>query len=641
MIRKISALLLAFLLFITLLPLGHASEEEPVRIRILYTGDIHSGFENAGRMKSLIERLSDENTIYVDSGDIAMGTLLQAGFSTDAFELRLLGALGCNVVTVGNHEWDYGGFGFAEQLNTAASYKAQGEALPLFVQSNLDFSGELTAEQQTVKDALANYGASEYTILTVGGKKLAIFGLLGENAVEDSPTSGMSFRLITEAAKDTVRKLQETEAPDCIICLSHSGTSGDGATGEDFELIHDVPGIDVVISGHSHTAYPDAIPYENSLLVSSGSDMNYLGCLDLLVGDDGVSLAGNELIPVSECPESDPEIDAMVSGFYQSISETYLSDYGAAADDVIAHCSFDFMSLDDMYACHQEFPMGELIADSYLYEAKQNGISNIDVAFVALGTIRGSFSEGDITVADAFRVCSLGVGSDGSAGHPILCGYITGKELKLLCELDASLAPMVSSIKMSYANLNMTFNDKRVLLDRVTDVRLVRADGSTEELEDDRLYYCACNMYAVNMLGMLNNLTHGALKIVAKYEDGSPVDDLYTLAMKDSDGKEIKEWAALMHYLSSFEEKNGVPEIPEEMYKEAPGRKVRLSEGGSALFFSGGFWIAAVIIILILLVLFLLIMFSFRMIRLLLRLFSGKKNQNGEQSAPDSPPVHR
>ena len=84
-----------------------------------------------------------------------------------------------------------------------------------------------------------------------------------------------------------------------------------------------------------------------------------------------------------------------------------------------------------MYATHGEYPFGNLIADSYIYEAKRNGIDDIDVALVGLGTVRNTFGKGDITTADAFEVCSLGVGSDGSAGHPIISAYITGKELKL------------------------------------------------------------------------------------------------------------------------------------------------------------------------------------------------------------------
>ena len=618
--RKILVLLLTLLLLAGIFPAGSYAGQD-TELRILYTGDLHSSFQKAGKLKTLIDQLSDENTIYLDSGDYAMGTLLQAGFSTDAFELRLLGMLGCDVVTAGNHEWDYGGYGFAAHLNTAEKFAEEGEHLPRYVQTNLDFSGELTDEQAAVKDALDHYGASEYTILNIGGKKIAVFGLLGFEAIDDSPTSGMKFSNHIERAAETVKLLKETEKPDCIICLSHSGTSGDGATGEDFDLINIVSGIDVVISGHSHTVYPEAIKVKDSILVSSGSNMDYLGKLDLSIGEDGITMIGNELIPIDDSIASDAEIEDQLKSFNSQISETYLSDYHVSPDQIIAHSSFDFMPLDEMYSVHQEYPMGNLIADSYLYEAERNGITDIDVAAVGLGTVRGSFTEGDITAADAFEICSLGVGSDGSAGHPILAGYITGKELKLLCELDASLGPLVSSITMSYSGLRMKFNDRRVLLDRITDLKLIRKDGSEEEIDDDKLYCIAANTYAANMLGMVNDLTVGLLKIVIKDKDGNPVDNLYSLALKDKSGREIKEWAAFMNYLKSFEAVNGVPEIPQEQYGQPEGRKVRISKGGLAAITAPGpaAFLAAGLILLILLVLVLLILLIRKLIRVLHR----------------------
>ncbi|MDO5445380.1 MAG: 5'-nucleotidase C-terminal domain-containing protein [Eubacteriales bacterium] len=609
-IKKTFALLLALILLAGIFPFESFAENE-TRLRILYTGDIHSNFEKAGRLKTLIDQLSDENTIYLDSGDYAMGTLLQAGFSTDAYELRLLGKLGCDVVTVGNHEWDYGGFGFADHLNTAVKYAAEGEALPRYVQSNLDFSGELTDEQAAVKNALDNYGSADYTILNVNGKKIAVFGVLGLEAIDDSPTSGMKFSGYIDRSAAIVKELKEKEDPDCIICLSHSGTAGDGKTGEDFDLINIVSGIDVVISGHSHTAYPEVIQTNGSLLVSSGANMDYLGKLDISLGNDGITLIESELIPIDDSLEPDPEIDELLREFNDHISETYLSEYNVSPDQVIARSPISFMPLDEMYSVHQEYPLGNLIADSYLYEAERNGITDIDVAAVGLGTIRGSFSEGDITVADAFEICSLGVGSDGSAGHPILAGYITGKELKLLCELDASLGPLVSSIKMSYSGLKMKFNEKRVLLDQTTDIVLVRKDGTEEKIDDDKLYCIAANTYAANMLGMVNDLTVGILKIVIKDKDGNPVDDLYQLALKDKNDKEIKEWAAFMNYLKSFDEVNGVPEIPEELYGEPLGRKVKISKGGLAVISDPGtstFLLGGLIILLIAIIVLLIIL---------------------------------
>lgn len=565
-------------------------------LKILFTHDIHSYFDvaeaiiggvkrehgGAARLKTLIDQNMDENTIYVDAGDFSMGTLLQAGFATDAYELRLLGLLGCEVTTFGNHEFDYGGYGAAKMLESAL---ASGDPLPKLVTSNISFDGELTDEQQAMKNAIDDFGARNYVIIEKNGLKVAFFGLVGIDGVECAPTSGMNFENYIEAAKRTVQAINE-EGADVIVCLSHCGTEGDGTTGEDFDLCAKVPAIDVIISGHSHSEYTEPQRAGNTLIVSAGEYLANLGSLTLNVSGDSLECADYRLIPCDGSVASDPDIAEKYAEFKNNIAQTYLKEYDCDYDQVICRSDFDFMTLGEMYATHQEYPMGDLIADSYIYEAQLNGIDDIDVALVGLGTIRGSFFTGDITVADAFEICSLGVGADGSAGHPLLACYITGRELKLLTELDASLGPKVSSIKMSYSGLSYTFNTKRILLDRVCDVQLVR-DGELEEIENDRLYKIACNMYAANMLGMLNGLTKGILAIVPKDAEGNTVTDLYEYALKDKSGREIKEWVALKDYLGSFPTRDGVPIIP-EAYAGAQDRKVKISKGGFAVIANPG-----------------------------------------------------
>ena len=602
--KRILSIIIAAVFLLSLLPASAADGGEK-ELRILFTHDIHSHFVNtaymadgelreyggAARLKTLLDENSTENCVYVDAGDFSMGTLLQANYATDAYELRLLGELGCAVTTFGNHEFDYGDESLAGMLEMA---QRSGDRLPQIVQSNMVMDGELTEGQQMLADALDEYGVEKYVILDINGIKAAFFGLFGLDCLECTPTTEMEFINYIESAKEIVSEIKEKESPDVIVCLSHCGTAGDGATGEDFDLAKEVPDIDVIISGHSHTKYNEPIMAGSTVIVSCGANLTNLGVLDLTISEGGVSLEGYELVSCNERVAEDEEMTARIAEYKQRINETYLADEGVGYDDVICRSEFDFMSFEEMEATHQEYPFGNLIADSYIYEAKRNGIDDIDAALVGLGTIRGTFTKGDITTGEAFEICSLGVGADSSAGHPIICGYITGSELKLIAELDASLGPMMNSIKMSYSGLSYTFNTKRMLLDRVTDICLVREDGTREEIEDDKLYKVACNMYAANMLGMVNGLTHGVLKVVPKFADGTEVEDLYDCSLYNTDGKEIKEWVAFKNYLMSMPEKDGVPTISEK-YAAADGRKIKVSEGGLAVIRNPGLTTAVVI----------------------------------------------
>lgn len=569
MLRKTASLLIALILLLCCIPSSFADGGDAKTVKILFTHDIHSFFipstdrsgdgtkthGGAGRLKTLLDENRDENTIYVDGGDFSQGTLLSAGYLECAYELRLLGLLGCDFATIGNHEFDYGGFGLAEMLGNAVK---KGGPLPKIVQSNINFDGELSEERKAVKDAFDSYGVSEYAVTEVGGVRVGLFGLTGIDSISCSPTSGMEYTDYIEAAKTTVDKMKDK--CDIIVCLSHSGTKGDGKNGEDFDLTKEVEGIDVVISAHSHSQYDTPVMSNGAIVVSSGEYLSNLGSLTVSYENGEVSLKEYKLIPCDDKVKSDPETDETVEGFKEEIKENYLSDFGYDFDEVLCSNDINFMTLRDMYENSCEYPMGNLIADSYFYEAEKNGIDDIDVALVGLGTIRGSFPKGDITVSDAYNVCSLGVGSDNSAGHPILGCWVTGSEIKLLCELDISLGSLVSSIKMSYSGLKLTYNPNRVILDRVTDVVLTK-DGKETPVEDDTLYRVSCNMYAANMLGMLNDLTKGVLKIVPKDKDGNEIENLYDYALIGKDGKEIKEWVAFCDYLSSFKDE-GDGKIP-------------------------------------------------------------------------------
>ncbi|MDO5441081.1 MAG: 5'-nucleotidase C-terminal domain-containing protein [Bacillota bacterium] len=610
--KRITAFLMALLVLFSAVPVFGANEARTVRI--CYTHDVHSHLDQVPKLYTALHEaslgLDSTNCIYVDGGDFSQGTLFQAGYETGAYEYGVLSLLGCSAAAIGNHEWDHAGEGFAKMINSARERYAP---LPPLLAANLNFEGELTEEQKAVKDALDSIGPHDYTIIeSSNGLKIGVFGLSGDESIADSPTSGMVWKNYISTAKSVASELKNK--CDVIICLSHCGTNGDGKTGEDFDLAAEVPEIDMIVSAHSHTAYAEPIFAGNTLIASAGCYLENMGFVDITVNAFGdVSFSNYTLVELNDNVQDSLLVKQFIDGYKTDINNTYLAEYGYEYNQKIAHCSFDFMSLDDMYATHQEYPMGNLIADSYIYEARKNGINDIDVALVGLGTIRGSFTEGDITTSDAFDICSLGAGKDGSAGHPLLTAYITGKELKLLTELDASLGPMVSSIKMSYSGLRYTFNTKRMILDRVTKVGLHDEFGFKEdsEIEDDKLYKVCCNMYAANMLGMLNGLTKGLLSIVPKDANGNPIEDFYDCEMLTEDGKEIKEWYAFADYLHEIEE------IP-DAYKKEQGRKVKIAQGDieSIIEHPGlATWIALAAIILVLLILFLIIKLIIRIIK--------------------------
>ncbi len=582
-IKKLSSVLLA-LLMITSVVAPAVSADDTQNLSILFVHDSHDYLYptsnmyggkivehgGAAKLATVIKENKGENTLFLDAGDFSMGTLYQAAYSTDAYELRNLGICGCSVTTFGNHEFDYGAKGAAQMLRSAI---ASGDKLPQIVQSNIDLSGELTEEQLDFKKACEEYGVKENTVIECAGKKIGIMGLVGISTIACIQTDFEYIDYI-KAAKKQVSKLQK-EGCDMIIALSHSGT--DGEKGEDVDLAKKVPGIDVIISGHTHSTLSKPLMVGETAIVSCGEYLKNVGKLTVSFSGDKMNVEDYKLIPLDSSVKEDPETKERFEKYKEEINKSYLEE-GETFDKVIAHSNFDFIGLDEMYATHQEYPLGDLIADSYIYEAEQNGINDIDVALVGLGTVRGSFEKGDITVADAFEICSLGVGSDGTAGHPLVACYLYGWELKLLTEIDASVGELVSSLKLSYSGLNYSFNSKRLILSKVIGADIVKDGKAPAKIEDKKLYKVVGNVYAINMLDMVHQYTKGILSIAPRDENGKKTFDFYSLAMKDKNGGEIKEWIAFKDYLASFEKgASGYPEIP-DCYASQQGRKVKLNQ---------------------------------------------------------------
>ncbi len=542
-------------------------------VRILFTNDMHSHLEMAARLGGSVreekENWGSDNLFILDAGDFSQGTFYQCGYEEYAFELGLLSKLGYDYFTLGNHEWDHGGAGLANMLSSAAKLY---DNLPGLLCSNIDYGSLETEEQKKVYSAINNYNkkaginSPDYSIVTMeNGLKIGIFAVSGKNSIDCSPTSGMLWLDYIQTAKRVVSELEGK--CDAIICLSHSGTTGTSA-GEDQALAEAVPEIDLIISGHSHTVLDEPMVIGTTTIVSCGDNMRNLGCIDMIVGSDESISFGNYRLKPLVYADINPVTELYISRCDESIKDEYLASFGYnAVDQIIAHSSFDFMTREELYSAAMESDIGNIIADSYIYEARKNGINDIDVAIVANGTIRDTIYEGDITVEQAFMICSLGAGVDGSSGHPLVAAYMTGKELKILAELDASIGSMYQDIKMNYSGLRLKYNSCRMLFDRTVDVSLYDEFGilGEREIEDDKLYKVCCNMSAYNMIGMINGLTKDILSITPKDANGNVVTDLYSCQLIGSNDEPIKEWVAFADYLAFLKE------VPED-YHSPQGR---------------------------------------------------------------------
>ena len=562
---------------------------------LLFVHDVHSHLntftssengKNAqvgglSRMMGLVREQMGKNpdTMFLDAGDYSMGTVVQSVFETDAAELRVLGALGVDATTFGNHEYDYGPDGLANSLMAA---KNSGDTVPAIIVSNIDWEATKAQPESEARTALLAameaYGVAEYMMFTKGDVRVAVIGIFGKDALDCAPFSELIFKDPVEAAKETVAKIKANEEADIIICISHSGTWEDASVSEDEILAKSVPEIDVIVSGHTHTKLSEPIVHGNTYIVSAGEYGKYLGFLSLTQNAEGRwDLKKYQLRSISVGLAQDEEMQKVIDAYIAMVDVNYLADYGYTRTQVLAENSVEFSPSWQLGSLHTELNLGSIIADSYRYTLESlpewDGVP-VDVAVVPAGLVRESYPVGNITVEDVYNSFSLGVGEDGSAGYPLISVYLTGAELKLIGEIDASLSPLVSYIRLYTSGLSWTYNPNRLILSKATDAHLVTMGGERVEIEDDKLYRVVADLYSAKLIGSVTDMSFGFIKLIPKNADGTPVED-YAACILKTDDRELKAWEAIARYMESFEDTDGdgIANVSER-YAENEGRKV-------------------------------------------------------------------
>ena len=565
------------------------------QVDIVFTHDTHSHLNTFttivdeaekevggfARINTLIQEQKAKNpdTLVIDGGDFSMGTLIQTVFETQAAEIRMLGYMGCDVTTLGNHEFDYRSKGLANMLNSAAE---SGDNLPALVVCNVDWesmeAAGLSEGQQLIRDAFDEYGVSDYVVLEKGDTDIAVVGVFGKDALACAPTCELLFKDPVEAVKETVEEIRENEDVDMIVCVSHSGTWEDESKSEDENLAKAVPDLDLILSGHTHTTLEEPIVHGDTYVVSCGEYGKNLGELSMTQKADGRwEMTSYEIVPVTTDIDQDAETQNAIDQFMDTVDTDYLAQFGYTKDQVLAENDVDFSTQKDLENIHEEHNLGDIMSDAYVYAVENSddfdGVP-VDVAVVPSGTVRDTYTAGDITVEQVFNSFSLGIGPDGVPGYPLISVYLTGKELRTAAEIDASVSDYMTTARLYMSGLHFTYNPNRMILNKVTDVYLTDENGSRVELEDDKLYRVVADLYSGQMLSAVTDMSHGLLSLVPKYADGTPIEDFEDVIVMEGD-RELKAWDSIARYMQSFEDTDGdgIANVP-SYYSQMHDRKV-------------------------------------------------------------------
>ncbi len=599
------------------------------RLTIMHTNDMHShmlGFPNAdytpattgdgtqggiARIAAKVKEVRSSNqavgipTLLLDAGDFMMGTLFH--LLEGEAEMGLMNLMGYDSFCLGNHEFDWLPVGAARIVGHAAPLQAEAK--------NMSVTDTSDPGAQALQDLIDQGKILPFSVRDLpNGIRAGLFGIMGENADDvifkpDPEHYPVAFTDRFEAASDTVALLRNTEGADIVICLSHSGVdSEDHALGEDPELAEAVPGIDVIVSGHTHTNMPDPVVMPNgTIIVQARAYTMKLGVLDLERTEDGWVKSSYEYVNIDDTITGDAEIQALVEQYIQQIDTEFLGELGYSFKQQLASTDFDMIKV-----AGEEFSLGDMVTDSIRWAVDR--VENVpgnpkegptSFAVESNGVIRDSIlqgRQGRVNVSDAFRVVPLGFDPTAAtaakqAGYPLLSFYLTGDEIRQAAEVDATAYPLLgdSDYWLSYSGLAFTYFSKGFPFLRVQEVQRctepVAEDPecvSREVLDTSRgnptLYKVVCNYYMGLNIETLKERSYGILDVVPKDVNGVPIDDLTEAIVRRPDGSAVKEYEAFFDYLASFPRNaQDVPVIPER-YRNPQGRIVDVSTVATADF---------------------------------------------------------
>jgi len=347
---------------------------------ILHSNDMHGDFlaEVRGEEGRLIGGLSllsgylnrvrreEKNVLYVISGDMVQGSLIDSEFKGIS-TIELMNYLAPDVVTLGNHELDYG--------------------LPhlLFLEKMANFP--IVNANLYIKKYHKRL-MQPYIILNVDGFDIMFIGIITESVLQALKMDRDigTFITVEEAAAEVGRicNAYKDEDIDLTVLLTHIGFESDK---ELAAMLDPAWGVDLIIGGHSHTILDQPAVVNGILIAQAGVGTDQIGRFDILVDDDTNSFVDWrwQLIPIDDhLAEPDHELQRFIESYKEMVDRKY-GTLICRFPQALTHPRRE-----------EETALGNLFADIF---AERSGA---DVVLVGSGSIRSKSLGPTVTLGDLY-----------------------------------------------------------------------------------------------------------------------------------------------------------------------------------------------------------------------------------------------
>lgn len=413
--RKFLSVLLAMAMVLSLSVTSFAADtdseakaEMAGKTVILHTNDVHGAIEGYAYITALKAdyEAKGAEVILVDAGDYSQGEVYVSDTKgLDAVEM--MNVTGYDVVTLGNHEFDYGYAQLKENM-TKADFK-------------------ILCANVYGEDGTPIFDAN-YTYTTKSGVKIGFFGMeTPEAQTKANPALIKGLKFDTDLKAVAEKQLEALKDDDVVIALSHLGVDDSSKPYTSYDLYNAAKGIDFIIDGHSHSVMTKGKNGEP--IQSTGTKFANIGVI--VIDDASKKIESNSLYEIKE----DTAKDAAVAAAAQKIIDRIDKEYGA----VFAKSKVELNGAKAPNGNRDgETNNGDLITDAMLWKVMQNkeGLTVNEDHVVAItngGGIRAAIKVGDVTKKDIKTVLPF--------GNTIEVIYVTGNELLEALEASTFCVP--------------------------------------------------------------------------------------------------------------------------------------------------------------------------------------------------------
>ncbi|MEG0721004.1 MAG: 5'-nucleotidase C-terminal domain-containing protein [Lachnospiraceae bacterium] len=501
--KKVWVLFAVFVLAFTMNVNVYAEDEpatvalvSPVNIKIVHTNDTHGrayegqdGASNIGAKATIagfdkvkaVANSADPKyggrraDFILDAGDLFHGLSFATIDQGDSIA-QIIGAVGYDAISPGNHDWNYGQERLKE-LESKVQFRNPGFRM---LAGNIEKNGLF-------------FGDTQKIVKEIDGVKVGVFGVSDPRIKEDvAPyqVEGLTFQDEVTYANQMVAQLRTTDGCEVVIAVSH------GLELEAF--VAQTKGIDVLVGGHEHQVINKSISNADGksvLVVEAGYYFNNIGVISLVYDQTQKVVTAATEIAVSASEAGTLSLDTEAQGV-QDLMTQMKNDQAVVKNKGVGTSTTE-LSWGWPEVRISEQPIGRVITDSYL------SVSGADIAFENAGGIRAGIPKGMITRGNVIDISPFGNYLEtrtikGSDIRGVLeTSLEIGRQSKEAYDVDpgGNNYPKNSGSYLQCGGLHVTYDMAKAQGQRIQNMEVVKLDGTTTPFQEGAFYTVACSNY--------------------------------------------------------------------------------------------------------------------------------------------------